>query len=98
MNDSVGLLALSSIVDDPRVRRQCDLFAAHGWAVFAYGLPSSQIAAAATPSAYRGLVAARRLFDGIVARVDRSYALRRFWHSNPAYGDIYRRAREARPK
>jgi glycosyltransferase involved in cell wall biosynthesis len=35
----ICLLALSRIVDDPRVRRQGDLFHAHGWEVSAAGMP-----------------------------------------------------------
>ncbi len=37
----VGILALSTIADDPRVRRQGDAFHAAGWDVIAFGLPSS---------------------------------------------------------
>lgn len=38
----VGLLCLSAIADDPRVRRQGDLFMAAGWDVFAVGLPGAR--------------------------------------------------------
>src|SRR6476661_2870597 len=37
----VGILALSAIADDPRVRRQGDAFHAAGWEVIAFGLPGS---------------------------------------------------------
>ena len=36
---SIGLLAYSHIVDDPRVRRQGDLFHAAGWTVWGVGIP-----------------------------------------------------------
>ena len=36
---SVGILALSAIADDPRVRRQGDAFHHAGWSVVAIGLP-----------------------------------------------------------
>src|SRR4051812_23289470 len=39
MRKTVGILSLSAIPDDPRVRRQGDLLAADGWDVFAIGLP-----------------------------------------------------------
>jgi glycosyltransferase involved in cell wall biosynthesis len=38
----ICLLALSAIVDDPRVRRQGDLFAGNGWSVTAIGLPGGR--------------------------------------------------------
>lgn len=37
---SIGLLAVSKIPSDPRVRRQGDAFADAGWRVFAVGMPS----------------------------------------------------------
>ena len=37
----VGILALSAIADDPRVRRQGDAFHAAGWEVIAFGLSGS---------------------------------------------------------
>ncbi len=39
---SIGILSLSAIPDDPRVRRQGDLFASRGWAVRAFGLPGAR--------------------------------------------------------
>lgn len=36
---SIGLLAFSRIVDDPRVRRQGDLFHRAGWTVWGIGIP-----------------------------------------------------------
>lgn len=41
----IGLISLSAIPDDPRVRRQGDLFAERGWDVFAFGLPGALSAA-----------------------------------------------------
>ncbi|HEY8276702.1 MAG TPA: glycosyltransferase [Methyloceanibacter sp.] len=38
----VGILALSAIADDPRVRRQGDAFYAAGWGVMAFGLSGSE--------------------------------------------------------
>ncbi len=38
----ICLLALSTIVDDPRVRRQGELFASAGWQVIAVGLPGGR--------------------------------------------------------
>jgi glycosyltransferase involved in cell wall biosynthesis len=38
----ICLLALSTIVDDPRVRRQGELFASAGWDVIAVGLPGGR--------------------------------------------------------
>ena len=38
----VGILALSAIADDPRVRRQGDAFYAAGWEVMAFGLSGSE--------------------------------------------------------
>lgn len=37
----IGIVSLSAIPDDPRVRRQGDLFAARGWEVHAFGLPDA---------------------------------------------------------
>ncbi|MEN5083802.1 glycosyltransferase [Bosea sp. TWI1241] len=37
----IGIVSLSAIPDDPRVRRQGDLFAARGWEVHAFGLPGA---------------------------------------------------------
>jgi glycosyltransferase involved in cell wall biosynthesis len=37
----IGILALSAIADDPRVRRQGDAFHAAGWEVIAFGLSGS---------------------------------------------------------
>src|SRR5215218_10206824 len=42
---TVGIIALSAIADDPRVRRQGDAFAAAGWGVLAIGLPGAKSAA-----------------------------------------------------
>ena len=38
----VGILALSAITDDPRVRRQGDAFHAAGWEVIAFGLSGNE--------------------------------------------------------
>ncbi|WP_291547909.1 glycosyltransferase [Bosea sp. (in: a-proteobacteria)] len=38
----IGIVCLSAIADDPRVRRQGDLFAQHGWEVLAFGLPGAR--------------------------------------------------------
>lgn len=38
----IGILCLSAIADDPRVRRQGDLFAAAGWEVVAIGLSGAR--------------------------------------------------------
>jgi glycosyltransferase involved in cell wall biosynthesis len=37
----IGIVSLSAIPDDPRVRRQGDLFAARGWDVHGFGLPGA---------------------------------------------------------
>ncbi|MHC2252465.1 glycosyltransferase involved in cell wall biosynthesis [Bradyrhizobium embrapense] len=37
MSNSIGVIALSRFLDDPRVRRQCDLLHANGFKVFAIG-------------------------------------------------------------
>lgn len=37
----IGIVSLSAIPDDPRVRRQGDLFTARGWEVHAFGLPGA---------------------------------------------------------
>lgn len=39
---SIGLISLSAIADDPRVRRQGDLFWERGWDVVAVGLPGAR--------------------------------------------------------
>ncbi len=41
----IGILCLSAIADDPRVRRQGDLLAEAGWHVVAIGLPGARSAA-----------------------------------------------------
>jgi glycogen synthase len=38
----IGIVCLSAIPDDPRVRRQGDLFAERGWEVLAFGLPGAR--------------------------------------------------------
>ena len=38
----VGLLCVSAIPDDPRVRRQGDLLTGAGWEVVAIGLPGAR--------------------------------------------------------
>ncbi len=40
----LGVVAMSAIADDPRVRRQGDLFAAAGWSVKGFGLPGARSA------------------------------------------------------
>lgn len=40
----IGIVSLSAVPDDPRVRRQGDLFASHGWDVQAFGLAGAQSA------------------------------------------------------
>lgn len=45
----VGIVSLSPIADDPRVRRQGDAFHAAGWDVQAFGLPSTAPLAPAWP-------------------------------------------------
>src|SRR6516165_7652860 len=39
---TIGILALSAIADDPRVRRQGDAFARAGWQVIGVGLPGAR--------------------------------------------------------
>ena len=48
---SIGILSLSAIPDDPRVRRQGDLFASRGWTVRAFGLDGAHSAPPAWPCA-----------------------------------------------
>lgn len=38
----IGLICFSAIGDDPRVRRQGDLFSERGWKVLAFGLPGAR--------------------------------------------------------
>lgn len=45
----IGLISISAIADDPRVRRQGDLFHEHGWDVVAVGLPGALSPAPAWP-------------------------------------------------
>ncbi len=40
----LGVVVMSAIADDPRVRRQGDLFAAAGWSVKGFGLPGARSA------------------------------------------------------
>jgi hypothetical protein len=56
----ICLLALSALVDDPRVRRQGDLFDAHGWDVTAVGIPGGRSA----PPAWRILGATTQPASG----------------------------------
>lgn len=39
---SIGIVSLSAVPDDPRVRRQGDLFHSQGWEVVAVGLPGAR--------------------------------------------------------
>jgi glycosyltransferase involved in cell wall biosynthesis len=45
----IGLISVSAIADDPRVRRQGDLFRERGWDVVAVGLPGALSSAPAWP-------------------------------------------------
>ncbi len=81
MPTKIGVIALSQFLDDPRVRRQCDLLHANGFEVFAIGeedgrsvqlgwtvvqrLPSETPAAAATIAAQDDRRVAGRISDPV---------------------------------
>ena len=51
---TICLLALSTIADDPRVRRQGDIFHRSGWRVIGVGLPGGALATAGMADHCRG--------------------------------------------
>ncbi len=94
----IGILSLSMVPDDPRVRRQGDLFHGHGWRVRAFGLPGAR----STPPdwSYEKLKA-KEADDGPAGR-NRSRALKLFYllgvflhpaHAIAAYWAMNRRHR-----
>ncbi len=103
---SVGLISISSIADDPRVRRQGDAFHAAGWNVVGIGLSG----ALSPPPAWRqavhswdgprrrsmpqrGMRAARML----AVRTNENLAGPLFWNSAGPFAEIYALASRQRP-
>jgi glycosyltransferase involved in cell wall biosynthesis len=57
MPPTIGVLVLSAVADDPRVRRHCDAFHRAGWNVIAVGLPGARSPAPGWPIVRRDLTA-----------------------------------------
>jgi glycosyltransferase involved in cell wall biosynthesis len=106
----IGLVSVSAIPDDPRVRRQGDLFWARGWDVLGVGLDgarsdapawqclmlSSQTFRQALPPPYSPARIARRLADTVGIHLRPRHAFASYWRVNQQYEQLYRRAREHR--
>jgi glycosyltransferase involved in cell wall biosynthesis len=106
----IGLVSVSAIPDDPRVRRQGDLFWARGWEVLGVGLggarsyapawqclmPPSQTPGQALPAPSSLARTVRRLADTIGIHLRPQHAFASYWRVNRQYEQLYRRAREQR--
>lgn len=106
----IGLVSVSAIPDDPRVRRQGDLFWARGWDVLGIGLggarsdapawqclmPPSETPGQALPAPFSPARTVRRLADTIGIHLRPQHAFASYWRVNQQYEQLYRRAREQR--
>jgi glycosyltransferase involved in cell wall biosynthesis len=105
----IGLLTLSRIADDPRVRRQGDALARAGWHVIGIGLPGGRAPAPdwsisdrdGWREARRGSLAGicRRIglaFGGQLVRLAPGYANRLYWRALPQAGILYAAGRKCR--
>jgi glycosyltransferase involved in cell wall biosynthesis len=108
---SIGLLSLSAIPDDPRVRRQGDLLHAAGYDVVAVGLPghhspepdwtclaieASDDTGAARPIR-KAIYRAGRVAGLFRVAVEPDYANRVYWSLNGHFRALYELARTRRP-
>lgn len=105
----MGLLSLSAIPDDPRVRRQGDAFAEAGWRVAAVGLPGAASAPPPWPVAETRVPSRPEPGPALLAR-RAGNALRRaavlaapglaeavYWTLDPAHEAFYQAARGLAP-
>lgn len=99
---TIGLLCISAIADDPRVRRQGDLLKAGGHDVIAVGLPGALspqpgwpclcIGAARSAAPPRNHI--RRIADLALVAISRRRALDAFWRLDARFGAVCALARE----
>lgn len=95
----IGLLSVSAIPDDPRVRRQGDLFHARGWDVVAVGLPGGRspppqwpclaIDDNPAPPARRGVARVRRARDLALVYANPGHADATYWTLNERFAKIH---------
>jgi glycosyltransferase involved in cell wall biosynthesis len=102
----IGIVSLSAIADDPRVRRQGDLLTEAGWNVVAIGLPGAR----STPPSWACLTVdtpvrppppflirrfrqARRVLTQLLMSIDKRCAITIYWTMNQQFRAVYSRAR-----
>jgi glycosyltransferase involved in cell wall biosynthesis len=105
----IGILSLSMVPDDPRVRRQGDLFHGHGWKVGAFGLPGArseppdwslvelEAQDADAGSAGRNRSRARKLFSLLRVFLRKAHATSAYWEMSRRHGALLELARGFRP-
>lgn len=105
----IGIVSLSMVPDDPRVRRQGDLFYSQGWQVRAFGLPG---ALSAPPEwsyaklsrqggdigfAARNLRRLHKLFNVWRVLLSPVHATEAYWALDRRHGQLHELARGFRP-
>lgn len=104
----IGLISFSAIPDDPRVRRQGELFHSRGWDVVAVGLPGAisplpewrclaiYSEQAAVLRSGLGLRRAKRVKDIVLVYANPGHADATYWTLNDRFGRLYELASRER--